>query len=123
VIAQQSMKGADVIWRTMGDEELGEQRQHVVAIEPPGDQDCQTFPTELIDHHQHPESSTVMRALLDEVISPDMVTPTWPKPNAGAVIQPETAQSSAWGLGCFAGTLNPSCRQIRATRLAFTCQP
>jgi hypothetical protein len=32
-----------------------------------------------------------MRALLDEVISPDMVTPAWPKPDAGAIIQPETA--------------------------------
>ncbi len=80
--------GADVVGRAVGDEELGEQHQHVVAIEPPGHQDRQAFPAELVDHDQHPESSTVMCAFLDEIISSDMVTPAWSKPDTGPVIQP-----------------------------------
>ena len=73
----------------VGDEELGEQHQHVVAIEPPGNQDRQTFATELVDHHQHSKRATVMRALLNEVIGPDMMPPAWPKPDAGTVVEPE----------------------------------
>lgn len=38
-----------------------------------------------------------MRALLDEIISPDMMTPAWPKPDAGTVIEPKP---TALGLPC-----------------------
>jgi len=38
-----------------------------------------------------------MRALLDEIISPDMMTPAGPKPDAGTVIEPK---STALGLPC-----------------------
>ena len=40
-----------------------------------------------------------------------------PQTDAGPIIEPEPF------LGCFAGTLSPSRRQIRSTRLTFTVQP
>jgi len=39
-----------VVGRAVGDEEFGKQRQYVIAIDPPGDQDRQTFAIELISH-------------------------------------------------------------------------
>ena len=86
----------------MGDEELGEQGQHVVAVQPSGRQDRKAFPAELVDHDQHPKSPTVMGAFLDKVVSPDMMTPAWPKSDAGTVVQPEPAT-----LGLFRWHLQP----------------
>ena len=77
--------------RAMSDEQLGEQRQHVVAAKLPGHQDRQAFPAELVDHHKHAESTAIMGTRLHEIVGPDMVTPTGPKTDAGAVVQPETA--------------------------------
>ncbi len=56
-------------------EKLGEKPQHVVAIQPSRHQDCQTFATELVAHDQHLKRAFVMSALLDEVISPDVMAP------------------------------------------------
>ena len=44
------------------------------------------------------------------------MAPARAKPDAGAIIQPETAQSSTWGLGCFAGNLRNM--PLGRTRLA-----
>ena len=82
---------SDMVGRTMGDEQLGQQCQHVIAVQPSRHQDRQTFPTELVNHHQHPKRPSVMRALLNEVVSPDVMAPARSKPDAGAVIQPEPA--------------------------------
>jgi len=81
---------SDVVWRAMGNEQLGKQRQHVIAVEPPGDQDRQTFPAELVDHHQHAKYPAVMGAILDEIVGPDMMAPARPKPDAGSIVQPKS---------------------------------
>ena len=44
----------------------------------------------LVDHAQHPEGPATMGARLLEVIGPDMMAPAGPKPDAGAIVQPET---------------------------------
>ena len=113
-----SVVRSDVVGWTMGDEQLGEERQHVIAVQPSGHQDRQTFATEFVDHDQHPEGPTVMCTLLDEVVSPDVMTPTWPKTNAGTIVQPETTSFGL--LGWHPQSFLPP---DTATRLAFTCQP
>ena len=82
---------SNMVGWTMGDEQLSEQPQHVIAVEPSRHQDCETFASELVDHHQHPKRASVMRAFLDKVISPDVMAPARSKPDAGAIIEPETA--------------------------------
>ena len=50
--------------------------------------DGQAFAGVLIDERQHAERPSIMRAILDEVVGPDMVLVLWPQPHAGPIIQP-----------------------------------
>ena len=85
-----SIVRSNVVGWTMGDEQLGEQRQNVIAVQPSRYQDRQTFASELVDHHQHTKRPTIMGTFLDKVISPDMMAPARSKPDTGTIIQPET---------------------------------
>ena len=67
--------GANVLRRSVGDEEIGQTVEHVVGSQPPCDDNRQTPPRELIEHDQHAEGATVVRAILNEVIGPDVVRP------------------------------------------------
>jgi hypothetical protein len=64
------------------------------------------------------ELPAIVNPALDEVIGPDMVGALWPKPDARSVIQPEPTS-----LRLLLRNLQPSRRQMRSTRLAFTVQP
>ena len=57
---------------------------------------------ELVEHVEHPILASVMGAVLDEVVGPDMITVLWPQPNARSVGQPEPA-----ALGLLMGDLQP----------------
>ena len=59
-----------------------------------------------------------VRAVLDEVVGPDVVRMLWSQSQTGTVAEPEARA----GFGCRAGTLSPSCCQIRSTRFTFTVQ-
>ena len=89
-----------------------------VAFELPGDTDGQALAGELVDDAQHPERLSIVGAVGDEVIGPDMVGTLRPQTDARSVVEPET---SAFRL--FGGTFSPSHRQIRSTRFLFTVQP
>ena len=41
--------------------------------------------------NEHSELPAVMRALLDEIMGPDMIGPPGPEPDARPVVQPEPA--------------------------------
>jgi hypothetical protein len=65
--------------------------QHVVRSQPSGHDDRQAAACELIEHDEHAEGPAVLRALLDEVIRPDVVGSLGAKTDAGSVVQPQTA--------------------------------
>ena len=56
-----------------------------LSLDPDGD----TFSRELVDHIEHADFPTVVRAILDEVVRPDMVGVFRSKPDARAVVQPQ----------------------------------
>jgi hypothetical protein len=59
-----------------------------------------------------------MGAVLNEVISPDVIRALRPQTDAEPSVSHRRPR-----LGCLAGTLSPSRRQIRSTRFLFTTQP
>lgn len=62
-----------------------------------------------------------MRSVLDEIIGPEMA---WESASLRRTQYDPSASQSVALLGCFCGRiLSPSRRQIRVTRLWFTCQP
>tara|TARA_R110002110_G_scaffold265183_2_gene481054 strand:+ start:1164 stop:1613 length:450 start_codon:yes stop_codon:yes gene_type:complete len=75
-------------WRTMTLEQIGQYRQHIVALELSLDMDRQALPAVFIDHRQHPERLAVMGAVGDEVVAPDMATILGSEPHARAIVQP-----------------------------------
>ena len=48
-----------------------------------------TLPSELVDGIQHAVFPSVMSAILDKIIGPDVIGPLRPQTDAGPVIQPE----------------------------------
>ena len=84
------------------DEEIREQVDDVDGFQLPGDTNGQTFMCELVDHVEHPVFLAFMRAILDEVVGPDMVRPLGAKTDAGSVREPKPA-----ALGLFGGNFQP----------------
>jgi hypothetical protein len=85
-----------------------------LAIDP----DHQALAGELVDQIEHAVLPSVVGSVLDEVIGPDMVRMLRPQTDTAPVVQPEPPL-----FGCFCGTLSPSRRHVRSTRLAFTAHP
>ena len=75
---------------------------HVDGLQLPADPDRQAFPGELVDHVEHAEAPSVVGAILDEVVGPDMVGMFRPKPDAGVLVAPEPA-----ALGLLVRNLQP----------------
>ena len=63
----------NVLWRSVTDEELSKNVQHVLTVEFAPDMDRKTFPCVFIDNAQHAERPTVMGSVHHEVIAPYMV--------------------------------------------------
>jgi hypothetical protein len=70
-----SVVGSDVFGHTTQNELIGQYVDHVGGLELPVDPDGQTFVGELVDEIEHPILPPFVRAILDEVIGPDMVRP------------------------------------------------
>ena len=79
------------------DEQVRQNVDNVRRLELLGNADSQTFVRELIDDVQHPVLSTLMRAVLDKVVRPDMVRPLGPQTDAGSVIEPEPTPLRLFG--------------------------
>ena len=61
---------------------------HLIAIDPARRIQRQALPGELIDDHQDPVCTTIVRAVMYEVIAPTMVPPNWPQANTRRIVQP-----------------------------------
>lgn len=68
-------------WRPMFHEQIGEHRQHIIALDLALHMDRQALPAVLIYYRQHAERLAVMGAIRDEVIAPDMTTIAGPQPH------------------------------------------
>ena len=84
------------------DKQLAECLDNVDCLQLPRDADGQALTGELVDDAQHPERLSVVGAVSNEVIGPDMVGPLRPQTDARAVVEPQT---TAFRL--FAGDFQP----------------
>jgi len=83
--------GSNVLGDATQDKQIGQNVDHIRCLQLSADLDGNAFPCELIDHIEHAELPSVVGAILDEVIGPDMVGILRPKPDARTFIQPEPA--------------------------------
>ena len=89
--------GADMGRDAAQDKQVAERIDDVCSPEVPGYPDGEGFACELIDDAQHPEPPSVVGALRDKVIGPDMIGSLGPKTDTRSVVEPETA---AFRLSC-----------------------
>ena len=75
--------------RTARDEQFGQRRQHIVALQLTRHGQRHALPARLVDDRQDAVFATIVGATLDEVIGPDVPGIFRPKPDARSVVQPE----------------------------------
>src|SRR5262249_33194038 len=97
-----SVVGPDVSGKAPQDEQVGQNVDHIDRLELAGDTDRQAFMGELVEHVEHPVLASLVGAVLDKVVGPDMIALLRPQPNARSVGQPEPA-----ALGVLMGDLQP----------------
>jgi hypothetical protein len=71
-------------------EEIGQHIDHIDAFQFAIDADRQALARELVNDVEHAISPTVMGAIFEEVVGPDVIGSLWPQTDAGAVGQPKT---------------------------------
>jgi hypothetical protein len=76
-------------WNTPQDEQVREHVDDIDGLELPIHPDDQAFPCELVNDVEHAEFAAIMGAVLDKVVTPDMVGILRPQPDARSVIEPE----------------------------------
>src|SRR6516162_5544433 len=82
--------------------EVGQNVDHIDRLKLAVDTDRQAFMGELVEHVEHPVLASLVGAVLDKVVGPDMIALLRPQPNARSVGQPEPA-----ALGLLMGNLEP----------------
>lgn len=86
-----SVVGSYVLGCPVTNEQLAQRVKDIPGGELALDPDGEALACVLVDHAQHTEHSSIVGAVLYEVIGPDMAFVRRPQPHARAVIQPETA--------------------------------
>ena len=81
-------------------EEIRQDVDHIDRLQLPIDADRQAFMGELVDHVEHAVLPSVMGAVLDKVVGPDVIAVRRPKTDARSVIEPQPP-----ALGLFGGNL------------------
>ncbi len=97
-----SIIGTNVLRDATQDEQIGEHVDDIDGFQPPIDSNVQTFMRELIYDVQHSVFPSVMCAVLDEVIGPDMIATLRAQADARSVGEPEPA-----AFGLLGGNLQP----------------
>src|SRR5262249_51326999 len=113
-----SVVGPDVGGNAPQDEEVGQNVDHIDRLELAGDTDRQAFMAELVEHVEHPILASLVGAVLDKVVGPDMIALLRPQPNARSVGQPEPA-----ALGLLMGDLQPLTLPDTLDHLSLIVQP
>src|SRR4029077_18287879 len=97
-----SVVGADVTGDATQDEEVGQNVDDIDCFELAGDTGRQAFVGKLVNDIEHPISASIVGAVLDKVVGPDVIAVLRPQPDARSVGQPEPAS-----FGLFIGDLQP----------------
>jgi hypothetical protein len=97
-----SIVGTDVPGNAAQDEEVRQRIDHVDGLEPAGDANGQALMGELVDDIEHAEPAPVVRAVLEEVVGPDVIAVLGTQADTGAVVKPE-----ATALGLSGRNLQP----------------
>ena len=71
------------------DEQVREHVDDVDRAQLAAHTNCQALAGELVDDVEHAVLASVVRAVLDEVVGPDVVGVLRPQPGAGAVVEPQ----------------------------------
>src|ERR671917_1008416 len=77
--------GADVARHAAQDEQIGQDIDHVRGLELAGNPDRQALVGELVDDVEHAVLPSVVSAILDKVVGPDVVRTFGPQPDARSV--------------------------------------
>jgi hypothetical protein len=81
--------GANVAGHATQDEEVGQDIDNVDRFEPSVDPDRQALMGELVDDVEHPVFLSLVGAVLDKIVTPDVVGVFRPQPDAGTIGKPE----------------------------------
>jgi Transposase DDE domain group 1 len=84
------------------DEQVGQNVDDIDRLKLAGDTDRQAFVGKLVNDIEHPISASIVDAILDNVVGPDVIALLRPQPDARSVGQPEPA-----ALGLLMGNLQP----------------
>jgi hypothetical protein len=68
-----SVVGPDVSGNALQDEQVGQNVDHIDRLELAGDTDRQAFMGELVEHVEHAVLASLVGAVLDKVVGPDMI--------------------------------------------------
>ena len=77
-----SIVGPDVTGNAAQDEQIGENVDDIDCFELAGDTDRQAFVGKLVNDIEHPISASVVGAVLDNVVGPDVIAVLRPQPDA-----------------------------------------
>ena len=94
--------GTNVLGNAAQDEQVRQYVDDVDRFEPARYPNGQALVRELVDDVEQPDLASVMGALLEKVVRPDLVGALGSQPNAGSVIQPQPG-----ALGLSDGDLQP----------------
>jgi hypothetical protein len=97
-----SVIGPDVTGTAAQDEQVGQNVDDIDCFELAGDTDRQAFVGKLVNDIEHPISASIVGAVLDKVVGPDVIAVLRPQPDARSVGQPQPAS-----FGLFIGDLQP----------------
>jgi len=61
------------------DEEVGQNVDHIDRLELAGNTDRQAFMAEFVEHVEHPILASIVGAVLDKVVGPDMIAVLGPQ--------------------------------------------
>ncbi len=97
-----SVVGPDVTGNAAQDEQVGQNVDDIDCFELAGDTGRQAFVSKLVNDIEHAISASIVGAVLDKVVGPDVIAVLRPQPDARSVGQPEPAS-----FGLFMGDLQP----------------
>src|SRR5450631_3798834 len=85
----------NVLWDPAHQHHIRQRIDHLQTPQAPRHPQPQTFPRILVDQHQNPQGSPVVRHPLHEVIAPHLIGSLRPQPDAPTIVQP---QPPSWPL-------------------------
>ena len=116
---------ADVLRDAVLDHSLGENFDHVPAVQPAFHADRQTLPRVFIDRVQHPHRPAIMRESAHKIVRPNVIAPLRAQSHARSIVDPQAAPRFLflWNLQPFAtpNSLYAVLADLPASLAQFDC--